>query len=139
MKGSYILLIEVKKNLKLSIGSLGEITFPKGIYAYVGSAMNSLEARIKRHLRKDKKLFWHIDYLLNNKNVKVIKVFYKESKKKEECKIAKIVSRYGEPIKGFGCSDCKCSAHLFKLRGEIHPTNFGLLESNFGKGKGLNG
>lgn len=135
MKGSYVLLIENKKDSKIIIGSLGSIFFKKGLYAYVGSAMNGLETRVARHLRKNKKIFWHIDYFLRSKNVKILDVYYKESPIKEECEIAKKISKCGTPVKGFGCSDCKCGSHLFR----IQPTNLGLLESKRGKGKGLKG
>jgi len=79
MKGSYILLIKLLKDSEIKVGSLGTISFKKGFYVYVGSAMGGLEQRINRHLRKNKKTFWHIDYLLNNRGAKIIKVFYKES------------------------------------------------------------
>ena len=115
MKGSYILIIRVKNDLTIKIGSLGKTFFSKGVYAYVGSAMNSLEARIRRHLRNEKKTFWHIDYLLKNRNTEIIKIFYRESKNKEECKIAKTVSHYGNPVIRFGSSDCRCESHLFRL------------------------
>jgi len=89
--------------------------FDHGIYVYVGSAQNSLEKRIARHFRKKKKKFWHIDYLLENENVKIITVFYKIAPRREECRIAKKINSIGSPIKGFGSSDCKCKSHLFKL------------------------
>jgi len=129
LKGSYILLIEVKKNSRIRVGSLGRITFEKGLYAYVGSAMSSLEGRIKRHIRDKKKTFWHIDYLLKSKNAKITKILYKESKNKEECKVAKSVSRYGKPVIGFGSSDCKCESHLFKLRKLSEIENLGFKVS----------
>ena len=62
--GSYILILELKTVDTIAVGHLGAITFAPGIYAYVGSAMAGLEQRISRHLRKEKKLHWHIDYLL---------------------------------------------------------------------------
>lgn len=114
-KGAYILIIENKKDCRVRVGSLGSIKFEKGLYAYVGSAMNGLEARIKRHLSKNKKTFWHIDYFLKNRNVKIKEVYYKVSDVKEECKIAKKVSQHGKSIKDFGCSDCRCGSHLFKI------------------------
>ncbi|HDJ96588.1 MAG TPA: GIY-YIG nuclease family protein, partial [Candidatus Aenigmarchaeota archaeon] len=43
MKGSYILFLEVKKSIEVNVGSLGKIKFKRGIYAYVGSAMNGIE------------------------------------------------------------------------------------------------
>jgi len=53
MKGTYILVIDLRKNSEIQIGSLGYILFNRGFYFYVGSAMgtaNSLENRVKRHL-----------------------------------------------------------------------------------------
>jgi len=111
MKGSYVLLVNLNADKSIKIGKLGKLYFKKGFYAYVGSAMNGLEGRINRHLRSDKKLHWHIDYLL--KNAEIIDVFYKETKQKIECDIAKIFDEKLENINLFGCSDCKCKSHLF--------------------------
>ena len=115
MKGIYILLIEIDAKIKEKIGSLGKIEFDKGIYAYIGSAQNNLEKRIQRHKEKNKKLRWHIDYLLSNKHAKILKVFYKKAEKAEECRIAKKLCKTEKPILNFGCSDCKCKSHLFKI------------------------
>ena len=116
LKGAYILIVHVGKDSEIEIGSLGKTFFEKGDYAYIGSAMNSLEKRIKRHKGKEKKLFWHIDYLLSAPNSELKKVFVKPSNKKEECRIAEKVSTTGIPVRGFGCSDCDCSSHLFRVK-----------------------
>jgi len=116
MKGVYILLIKIGKSTKKRIGALGKIDFDKGSYAYVGSAQNNLEKRVARHMSKNKKMRWHIDYLLDNSSSKVIKVFYKKAGKAEECRIAKILSKTEDPVAGFGCSDCKCGSHLFRIK-----------------------
>lgn len=114
MKGVYVLLIKINKNIQQKIGSLGKINFKKGLYAYVGSAQNNLEKRVKRHLSNNKKTFWHIDYLLSNKFAKVSKVFYKKANKSEECRIANKLA--GNPIQNFGSSDCNCKSHLVKIK-----------------------
>ena len=123
-KGSYLLLIEIKKPIKTKIGSLGLINFDKGYYIYVGSAMNNLKKRVERHLyssnlgKGQEKKHWHIDYLLSNDNVKIIEVYYNESEEKEECSVAEKVKRESfHEVKGFGSSDCKCESHLFKVSG----------------------
>ncbi len=72
MKGSYILIIQVKKDMKVKIGKLGILSFKRGYYAYVGSAMNGLEGRIRHHLRHNKKMHWHIDYFLSKAEIKEI-------------------------------------------------------------------
>lgn len=48
MKGSYCLIINIKKDTDIKIGKkLGFINFKKGCYVYVGSAMNSLNPELK--------------------------------------------------------------------------------------------
>jgi len=111
MKGSYILIIQLKKDQKIQIGKLGKIHFSKGFYVYIGSALNGLEQRINRHLRKDKKNHWHIDYLFKHGNI--IDIFYNENNSKEECNYAKKFEEKLLPIPNFGSSDCKCKSHLF--------------------------
>ncbi|MCK5458958.1 MAG: GIY-YIG nuclease family protein [Thermoplasmatales archaeon] len=111
MKGSYLLVIKKENDSIIQIGKLGEIDFKKGYCLYVGSALNGLEQRIKRHLRSNKKTHWHIDYLLTQ--VKIIDVFYKENQLREECIIAKELEKQLDSIPGFGCSDCNCKSHLF--------------------------
>jgi len=118
MRGVYVLIILITRNIKIKVGALREIKFAKGIYAYVGSAQNNLEKRIERHLKKNKKKFWHIDYLTANKFVKIVKVFYKLAKKSEECRTAEKLRKTEIPIKNFGCSDCNCESHLFKIENE---------------------
>lgn len=126
MKGIYILVIELRRNSKIKIGALGKMDFKKGIYVYIGSAQNNLEKRISRHLSKNKKIKWHIDYLLNNKFVKIKKIFYKKAGKIEECKTAKRLLKKEKSISKFGSSDCKCGSHLFKIKNvkNISELNF---------------
>ncbi len=115
MKGIYILIISISRDTKIKVGTLGEINFERGTYAYVGSAQNNLEKRIARHKSKNKKLRWHIDYLTTNKFTKIVKVLYKKAGKSEECRTAKKLIKTEIPIKNFGSSDCDCESHLFKI------------------------
>ncbi len=115
MQGIYVLIIEVSKSVRVYVGALGCVYFEASLYAYVGSAQNSLEKRIERHIKKAKCKFWHVDYLLDSVGVKVLKVFYREAGKAEECLIAKNLGAKGTPMVGFGSSDCKCESHLFKI------------------------
>jgi len=122
LKGVYVLIIRINQAIQLKIGALGELAFAEGLYAYVGSAQNNLELRVARHRRKEKRLFWHIDYLLNNEAAEVMTVYYKPGRKTEECKIASLLEANAQPIAGFGCSDCNCNSHLFWVK------NFGFLQ-----------
>ena len=85
-KGIYVLIIELPENTDIHVGKLGTIKFQKGFYAYTGSALNGLSQRIERHLRKNKKFHWHIDYLLDKSDV--LQVIYAKTSEKMECKIA---------------------------------------------------
>lgn len=123
MKGCYCLIIKLNKDTTIKIGKkLGKIDFNKGYYVYVGSAMNSLESRIKRHLSDEKKLHWHVDYLL--RKAEITDVIYNESKRKIECDLSQLISHKSEGIEDFGCSDCECESHLyyFKNRNEAIET-----------------
>lgn len=111
MRGSYLLVMELKNTKTIPVGKLGKIDFKKSYYIYVGSALNGLDQRIQRHLRKQKKTHWHIDYLLNY--AKIVNIFYKQNELKEECFIARILEKELSAIPGFGCSDCSCKSHLF--------------------------
>lgn len=115
MQGIYILLISVTKPTTINVGALGALSFEKGTYVYIGSAMNNLEKRIMRHLSIDKRLHWHIDYLLTHSDVTIESVLYKESTKAMECKTAQKLLGCGKPVKGFGSSDCRCPGHLIKI------------------------
>ncbi len=116
LKGTYCILINLNQNSKMNVGKLGEINFQKGYYVYIGSALNSLEGRIKRHLSSHKKLHWHVDYLLAHKNTEIVEVIYALNNDRMECKVAEEIADKGSGIKNFGCSDCKCPSHLFYFK-----------------------
>jgi len=109
------------KDTDIVVGKLGKRHFAKGLYAYVGSAQTNLEKRIQRHLREEKRKFWHIDYLLDNHTAKTVKVLFKEASKTEECKMATEISRQNAAVPNFGCSDCNCKSHLFHIEKPDFP------------------
>ena len=113
-KGNYCLIIKVLKDCRIKIGAKGFINFKKGYYVYVGSALSSLSKRIERHLSDKKKKHWHADYLLLNKNTKIVDVIYTYCENKIECDIShEINKKTNEYIELFGCSDCNCLSHLY--------------------------
>jgi Uri superfamily endonuclease len=116
LKGIYVLIITIKNEISPTIGALGKMKFKPGLYAYVGSAQSNLEQRIKRHLRKNKRLFWHIDYLLNDNATAISKVFVKNAVRTEECAVADILRTESESVERFGSSDCSCKSHLFRIK-----------------------
>jgi len=111
VKGSYVLLIELPEEQTITAGSLKEIHFQSGGYTYVGSALGGLRSRLSRHLKPNKKLHWHVDYLLQWASIRDIIIC--ETEHRIECTIAKNLSRRFNSIPGFGSSDCKCTSHLF--------------------------
>ena len=121
LRGVYALVLFVPKDVTVSVGKLGKQNFPKGHYTYVGSALGkgatNIRNRIQRHLRKNKRLFWHIDYLLANEHVKIEAVVAAQSKENMECDVngyLKSIEGATVPLVGFGASDCECmcGSHL---------------------------
>ncbi len=111
LKGSYVLHIEVPEEQTIRVGGLGPVRFRKGFYAYVGSALGGIDARVSRHLREEKKMHWHIDYLLEKAHV--LGAVCLPSDVRTECLIAEGFACRLDPVPGFGCSDCGCRSHLF--------------------------
>lgn len=131
VKGVYVLAIQVNKSASVKVGVKRSFSLDKGFYAYVGSAQKCLEKRLMRHFRKaGKKRFWHIDYLLAMDYVSVVKVFYKEAGKQEECGTAQYFSTVSFPVGGFGCSDCKCESHFFRFE-SLKPLEDACLKLGF--------
>jgi len=119
--GTYTLLILIKENVEVTVGNLGRHNFNRGFYTYTGSALGkngiNLKHRIERHLSNNKKMHWHIDYILSLKESIIVGVIYSILGKDLECIISKKIedSDLSEiAVKGFGSSDCKsdCRAHL---------------------------
>lgn len=110
---TYQLRIAVAAPLRVEVGRLGVFDFPAGHYVYTGSARRNLEARIARHLRREKTLRWHIDYLLTAPGVSVVDVL---RSRRDECRWNRSVA--GEiVVPGFGASDCRkgCGSHLKRI------------------------
>ena len=113
--GLYQLVIVLKKGRFITVGRRGRFFFPAGYYVYTGSGQRGLESRIARHLRKQKKMRWHIDYLLQYGQVLEVKRYGDD----KECELSRRVE--GLPggrvvVQGFGSSDCRCRTHLFHFR-----------------------
>jgi len=132
MKGIYALGLVIINNINVKVGALSEILFREGKYIYVGSALNSLEPRLVRHIKKSRgvrgKLHWHIDYLLVREEVELVSIHIKETLDREECKLAEYVGLHGIPVKGFGCSDCRCKSHLFIVKNFKFLEKFGMVD-----------
>lgn len=114
-RGTYVLLLDFLSARDIEVGSLGILHFDPGRYCYVGSAMGGLDQRLSRHLRKEKSIRWHIDRLTVSADVCEAWESYPDYV--EECSLAHCAEACGMvPIHpGFGCSDCSCRTHLFRV------------------------
>lgn len=113
--GTYILILHLASPVELRVGRLGISHFPVGWYSYVGSALGpgGLAARLTCHLRRRKRLHWHIDYLLAA--AELTEIWWTVSPKRQECAWARVLSWLPGAtalMPGFGASDCHCPAHL---------------------------
>jgi len=107
---TYQLVIHLPRPCRIAPGRLGEFALAPGWYLYTGSARRNMVARVRRHLRRDKPLRWHIDWLLERTPAEVAAVRYSAD---TECAVN---ARGGGtiPVPGFGASDCRaaCGSHL---------------------------
>lgn len=109
--GTYVLLLKCLEDTIVTVGSLGEIPFKRGFYAYVGSARNGVSVRVKRHYKRNKKLKWHIDYITVNEGFKIVGyLFFGDY---IESAISRILCNLLELVPRFGCSDTNDASHLF--------------------------
>lgn len=121
----YIVFLHLREKKEIEIGALGEKVFQPGTYAYIGSAMNSMESRVSRHFSIQKKLHWHIDYFTQEAEAVAWTGFATGSS--WECLLAETAAENSEPVDGFGSSDCSCNSHLLRVSGEcldIPPEGF---------------
>ena len=55
-RGAYLLVLRLSEPRKVEVGRLGRLTFRRGFYIYVGSAMARLTQRIERHRRRSRQV-----------------------------------------------------------------------------------
>ncbi len=132
--GSYILWLQLTSRRTVAVGKLGEALFEPGTYGYVGSALGpgGVRARLGRHLRQEKRMRWHIDYLRAVATVRGAWVLY--GKKRREHDLAQALLGFPGhkiPLDGFGASDCSCKTHLI---GFCRPVTLRRFQREFGSG-----
>jgi Uri superfamily endonuclease len=114
-RGTYLLGMWLDKSVCLAVGRLGRFAFPSGYYVYAGSAQGpgGLSARLARHRRQEKRLHWHVDYLLAC--ARLVEVWTAVLDQRLECAWAQAMMELTAaqvPVPRFGASDCRCLAHL---------------------------
>ncbi|MHB0876577.1 MAG: GIY-YIG nuclease family protein [Anaerolineae bacterium] len=121
--GLYVLLLSLREDRSFAVRGGRRFALPAGAYAYVGSARGpgGLPARLARHLRHEKPCHWHIDFAMQ---AAVPLGFVCVAPSLEECQLAGLVAGLpgAAPVAGFGCSDCRCGAHLYALPAPLSPS-----------------
>jgi len=131
---AYLLFIKLDRDISISVGSLGEILFKKGVYVYVGSGGRNIYKRVERHFKREKKLRWHIDYL--TARYQPYKAWIIHGEDLDEERLASILIERYPYIKGFGATDSRHPSHLFylkrreedKLKTVLYQYNFEVIE-----------
>lgn len=119
-KGSYSIILKLNHDQKLKVGSLKTILLRKGFYVYNGSAYGSggLASRIKHHVKKRKRLHWHIDYVTTSDECKILRVITCKRKNLERSVSLEMLK--GKDFVGipkFGSTDDKIAkTHLFLIK-----------------------
>ena len=116
--GVYQLWIRLNRNARITVGRLGRFVFPAGVYVYTGRASRALRARVLRHAKGGNKKHWHIDYLLDHRYVRLVRVGLVSVDPETECELNQAVGASGRcVVRGFGSSDCGrgCETHLWLL------------------------
>jgi len=114
----YQIYFYLREDVEVFIPRFKRILCRKGLYVYTGSGGKNVLSRISRHLRKNKKMHWHIDYLLPFGKVVLIKII-RNLPERNECLInLETLKKFNGhfPTFGFGSSDCRtCPSHLIKI------------------------
>ncbi len=115
-KGAYALLIDLGRRVDVEIGGARHVVLAPGLYVYAGSAYGpgGIAGRLARHLRRDKRLHWHVDRLTVAARHTAAFAFPGG----RECDIVGWLlqrSDFSVAAAGFGSSDCRtCSSHLLQ-------------------------
>jgi sugar fermentation stimulation protein A len=122
-QGLYLLVIRLGEPIVLKAGKLPPTLLQPGTYLYIGRAKKKLRARVARHLQDQKKIFWHVDYLLQHASIEAVGFRFDDL---DECGTAQSLQAQLPgcliPFPRFGASDCRCGGHLLYLPQETVET-----------------
>lgn len=122
-KGTYLVTAVLGRTRLIEVGRRGKVRFIPGSYVYVGSALGpgGIDARLRRHVRGATTRHWHFDYF--RPAVRVLGAHIRTDGTLVECRWADwLLDEAFDPVEGFGCTDCRCRSHLFRIGG---PESFG--------------
>ena len=114
-KGIYTIVLLLRSDAVVEVGSLGKVSFSAGWYAYTGSARGAGGfKRVLRHIAVmegvNSTRRWHIDRLLPL--AELVEVVATPTGEDLECAVARWIGEKFPSVRGFGSSDCSCPSHL---------------------------
>lgn len=120
--GTYALFIDLEREMQMRVGALGPCMFPRGVHVYAGSAMRGLRTRLARHVRREKIIQWHVDWLTTVNGCQVLGAVVFTSTVLPECNIVGYLMDFeGAEVRPprFGASDHACRGHLVWIGEEV--------------------
>ena len=111
--GTYVLVFRLTTETRVKT-RYGYALLRPGLYAYTGSAFGpgGVRARVGRHLKREKKVRWHIDWITTKDSFEPVEVWVFEGLRVESY-VSELLAKRFRAVKGFGASDCKEDSHLF--------------------------
>jgi len=111
-RGAYLVVLRLDRPTTIATGALGDVTYRRGYYLYIGSAQRNLTARLNRHRRPGRRRkHWHIDYLRETCTV-VDSYTIREPWRRETEIVRRLRPLADEGIPRFGSSDSPEPSHL---------------------------
>jgi Uri superfamily endonuclease len=124
--GTYALVYACAAAASVDVGRQGSVALRSGYYVYIGSAFGpgGVNARVTRHLRSDKRLHWHIDYLSGALSPRSVWYLHAPSSDEHRWATALAATRGAVAVPRVGASDCRCDSHFFYLETEPNADLF---------------
>lgn len=110
-RGTFGLLLEVASDRTLEVGSLGDVRFPQGVYAYAGQAKRGFARRVDRLEEAESRARRHVDRVVDEAAHREVVPF---AGTVGACELATHMARTpgSLPVIGFGATGCTCLTHL---------------------------
>lgn len=115
-RGAYMLLLRLDVPVTVPSGRNSPFRLEPGWLIYCGSARGpgGLRARLRRHVRRDKPLHWHVDRL----TIAAAEIGAIPIPDGDECALIAALLRqpaFSVAVSGFGNTDCRvCESHLLR-------------------------
>lgn len=109
--GTFGLLLTVASDRTLEVGSLGDVRFPEGVYAYAGQAKRGFARRVDRLEEAESRARRHVDRVVDEAEDREVVRFPGPV---DACDLATHMARASGslPVIGFGATGCTCLTHL---------------------------